>query len=41
MRKYDTTHALELGGLKALTPVQSEAFEEYWKVWWHNYVFGT
>ena len=28
--KYDSNRALELGGLKALTLVQSEAFEEYW-----------
>ena len=41
LRKYDTNHALELGGLKALTPVQTEAFEEYWKVWFDMYAFDT
>ena len=32
LRKYDPNHALKLSGLRELTPVQSEAFEKWWKL---------
>ena len=35
LRKYDPNRALLLSGLRELTPVQSEAFEKWWRLFFN------